>query len=401
MSETKRYARRNTRRRSAKENQKSTRNYNRDPRMIGMSELIKGFKDAREGKHLAQLKVRFIPNRPSGADDSTDFDIEEESSRFYVRRDQHNFTTFSGDRIVFDCPTSLPYSDLKDVDENIVKEICESSKTDSELAEMFSMDQYLVNRIRHSGSCPICKWVNTEYKRDKDNNDARTLRAAKQKHYYSWVIVESVNNKTDHEWVDGEPRILHYKHQIFKLLYQARYGKPYGVENDEDEIIDDNPEAFYFYEVADSPGEEDETYPCEGRSFVINVVKGPEWPTYVDAAKPSKFIGKSSPIVSTEEEYWNLARKIESLEDVMLRRHNFDTYEKIENYFNSKMDFSGSIKDDFDEDEESNIRSRAEKAMDSEEEIEDKPTRRTRRKKTQPREEENPNENDMFGFMDE
>ncbi len=404
MSETKRFARRNSRRRSAKDNQKNTRNFSRDPRIIGMSELIKGFKEAREGKHLAQLKVRFVSNRPSGADENTDFDIEEESSRFYVRRDQHNFTTFGGERVVFDCPTSLPYSDIKDIDSNIVKEIRESGKSDSELAEAFSMDQYLVNRVRHGGSCPICKWVNSEYKRDKDKNDAKTLRAAKQKHYYSWVMVESVNGKTDHEWVDGEPRILHYKHQIFKLLYQARYGKPYGTEgnNDDDEIMDteDSQDAFYFYEVADSPGDGDEAFPCEGRSFVINVVKGPEWPTYVDAAKPSKFVGQSSPLVNSEEEYWNLARKIEPLEDAMLRNHNFDTYEKIENFFNTKMEFSGPTKADAEDgDDEATLRSRAEKALE-EEEVEEKPTRRSRRKKTPPKEEDT-NDDDMFGFMDD
>lgn len=390
MSETKKYARRTRRTRHARDNQKNNRGFQRDPRIISINDLIDNY-DVSEGRRLAQLKVRWLPNRPSGADDQTDFDIEEQLSRFFVRRDQHNFKTDTGDRVVFDCPTSLPKSDYKDVNDNIVNEIRESSKTDQELAEALSMDAYLVNRIRHDGGCPICKWVSTQFNIDKKNNEARRLGASKKKHYYSWVIVESVNGKTDHEWCDGEPRLLFYKHTIFKALYQARYGIAFGTDgaDDQDDIIDeDSVEAFYFYEVADTPGEGDEMFACEGRSFVINCIKGPDYPEYMNASKPSKFTGDATPLVNNEEEYWTLARKIQPLEDAMLRDKPFDTYEKIENYFNLKMGFTkarSNDDEDFDDEQESSRPTKSD----------DKP-RRSRRRPPK----EDVDDDDMFDDID-
>jgi hypothetical protein len=359
----------------------------RDPRIVS----IPLEKNGNRGQVVGRLKLRFLPNKPSGSTKTDDVDAYSDSNTpWCVVRYQHNFE-INGNRVIFDCPTSLPFSDIKDLDDDIVNAIRDSNLSDKDLATELGMDAFMINRVRHNGKCPICI-DNTAMWKDGKQEEVRARKSSRRPHYFAWAIVLEVNGSDNHEWCDGSPRIIHFTKTVWELLQSV-------LKKSEDEDYGED-EKFIFFEMTDSLDENDERIPCEGRDFLIQAVMGTEWPTYTDVRKPSKFLGDPYQIATDDKSYSSIVEKIEPLEDIILRNHTFNPYEQIESWFLDALGVKQQRRADIDigndnEDNEdnSNLRKEAEKLLDKEE----KPVTR-RRSVTS-----NKKENDPFGddFFDD
>jgi hypothetical protein len=321
------------------------------------------------------MVVRFLPNKPAGASATDDVDAYgAQGTAWFEKRYQHNFE-LHGMRVIYDCPTSLDREQIKAVDSAIRLDIQNTSSTDAELAAQYGLEEYLVNRIRHDGQCPICV-QNREWWNSGQEDIVKGFGGTKRNpHYFAWVLVKEVNGNTAHEWCDGKPRILHFKKQIFDILDKELNGVRKKEGNANANRRTKEVPTSLFYEMIDPVDENGNAVSCEGRDFLISAVKEKNFTTYKSEDEPSEFFGDAYPVATNDEEYEAIISAIQPLQDYILNNHKFNTYEEIEARLNKAIGIDGNDSADVDLDsgeaEESSVREQLQREVDSSE-LEDK-----------------------------
>lgn len=281
---------------------------------------------AKEGEKCGSMLVRVLPNKAPG---QKNLHLEDGTwySKWYVKRSTHRLKRIrqkGKDDFYcnFDCPCSLPKSDVTDISASKRKEIRETvlgnGISESTLAKDFSLDVSLINRIRHEKNpCPICEWNKPYWESDKlKKNNIYDIGSGLKHEYYSWAMILEVNGSKNHEWVDGKPRIIRYPKTIWEMF--------------ESELEDST-----FFEPV-NVGEDG----CEGKNFLFSVVMGNPFPNYEKGKLTSCFEDDPTTLIEDKDEYMELSDLIEPLEDVVLRNPGYNTYEDIQKRFNEYLELS-------------------------------------------------------------
>ena len=233
---------------------------------------------------VGSMKVRFLINPPTKADP------DNYVTKWFEKRVQHN-VKFDDFNVVFDCPKS------------------EGSYDDHD--------------------CPICEWTSELYGMEKDH---KTFNKVKSDHvtsgsmwwkklYYANVLVVQCKAKPE---LEGKVWILQFAHQVYEELTKVLKGDKEAEKP-----------AINFFDMI---GEDDD--PCEGVNILIKAEKGDSGQTHYRATQP---VGEAYSLldVYSEDEVKGFIEKCVSLEDRILTDYEFDSYEKINNRFQTALKHAG------------------------------------------------------------